>query len=748
MLKKLLSVLFIGALTNSLFAISTCSDVQNLETFNGHYYGVSDRRMTFNEAKLFAEQKGGYLAIPNSAAENNFIKGVLGGNGIGWIGVYDPSFSTNYGEIQPDRFKDIKGNALSYSNWNYAEPNNVVLENDVIDGVQRISPLGEHWGVIDAITGFWADEGNHFSRGEARHYAIMEFDSVPECYKDISTTVTDTFTNKRCSTQIWDDKTGNLETAASNLDCQTDEFGNTYCPSAVAPCAQEWDYDDGFSVAEIGQVVDTADTVCPAGYIKNGVRCTQGGKFLCNNQWQYFNENNFIKMANWSPSGNISTYSACKGYYDWEYGCSNGYETVSFKTGLRYKCTSPTAVRIEQYHYDSRNGISYGLVFSSLNLAHVEQTTNYVSSRSQHEGWADSRYYVPSGGELRRVYMDGMYFSYKRVGDILTIKVENTYDGRGWTVRDIVEGSVNLNQEATSLCPSGYEKVGNSCKKTIEYTYYNYLCSPDKNSQGFGWEIVKDSGGNCNKTDPSSTANNLSTLDDACNSATPPKNNCKREKFMCQANRDRPCSFIDEQWQCSPFPCFGNDDIEVEGDIEGKNDKKDNGWNSDGSCGGQLYIFNGEDYRCRSSDTFFGLTGGGCCDKDKVFMGLIACKENEKKLAEKAKKELCVQLGEYCSKKIRLGFTSICVQKSKGNCCFGSKLARVIHEEGRPQLPLGWGSGKSPECRGFTIDEFQKLDFSKIDLSNAIDISDMDINKGNNRVDSAIENIKNIYGGE
>ncbi|AVL47373.1 hypothetical protein CEP74_06175 [Campylobacter jejuni subsp. doylei] len=48
---------------------------------------------------------------------------------------------------------------------------------------------------------------------------------------------------------------------------------------------------------------------------------------------------------------------------------------------------------------------------------------------------------------------------------------------------------------------------------------------------------------------------------------------------------------------------------------------------------------------------------------------------------------------------------------------FTSKLARIINEQGRPQLAKGWGSAESPECKGFTPEEFQKLDFSKIDMS-------------------------------
>jgi conjugal transfer mating pair stabilization protein TraN len=78
---------------------------------------------------------------------------------------------------------------------------------------------------------------------------------------------------------------------------------------------------------------------------------------------------------------------------------------------------------------------------------------------------------------------------------------------------------------------------------------------------------------------------------------------------------------------------------------------------------------------------------------------------------------MCHEVGEYCSSKI-LG---ICIQKAKGHCCFNTKLGRIIQEQGRPQLKsfngIGWGTPTNPVCRGFTPDEFQALDFSKIDLS-------------------------------
>ena len=50
-----------------------------------------------------------------------------------------------------------------------------------------------------------------------------------------------------------------------------------------------------------------------------------------------------------------------------------------------------------------------------------------------------------------------------------------------------------------------------------------------------------------------------------------------------------------------------------------------------------------------------------------------------------------------------------------------TKLGRIIQEQGRPQLKafsaIGWGTPKEPYCRGFTPEEFQALDFSKMDLS-------------------------------
>jgi conjugal transfer mating pair stabilization protein TraN len=78
---------------------------------------------------------------------------------------------------------------------------------------------------------------------------------------------------------------------------------------------------------------------------------------------------------------------------------------------------------------------------------------------------------------------------------------------------------------------------------------------------------------------------------------------------------------------------------------------------------------------------------------------------------------MCHEIGSYCSSSI-LG---VCVQKARGHCCFNTKLGRILQEQGRPQLKafaaIGWGTAKQPYCRGFSPQEFQALNFSKMDLS-------------------------------
>lgn len=95
---------------------------------------------------------------------------------------------------------------------------------------------------------------------------------------------------------------------------------------------------------------------------------------------------------------------------------------------------------------------------------------------------------------------------------------------------------------------------------------------------------------------------------------------------------------------------------------------------------------------------------------------LSGCDQQDMEVGMLRGSGMCHEVGTYCSSKI-LG---ICVQKSRSQCCFNTMLGRIIQEQGRPQLKSfadGWGPVKTPNCRGFTPEEFQALDFSKMDLS-------------------------------
>jgi conjugal transfer mating pair stabilization protein TraN len=652
-------VIFFLLLAINLFAINCGDFTGEFKTYNGHYYAITGNKMSFQNAKNFAQANNGYLAVPNTLAENNFIKGIVGSNNEAWIGIYDPNytqslcFTNNCYSTSRSRFKTVQGTSLTFQNWDNTDIENQFMENDdTVDSMNKpiISLLGEHWALLSGNTGLWRDWGTHFFTGEnpAIQKAMIEFDTKPTCYEAPST-VTGEITGRVCNSQVWDTILGVSD--GTTAQCLSDVNNIEYCPQSLAQCGSSWDYENGYSVSNIGQVVDYTNKVSNTTTIYG----------ISNNILQY-------RQQYWT-GGNDSGWLVDSGWLNVD---SNGYKV---------------------------NGNING------DWEKLRISNNILQYRQQYwTGGNDSGWLVDSG--WLNVDSNGYKVNGNINGDWEKLRIIQTCSS-GYT-----NNITNCKKTTTTLaCSSGYtettgaETLKGQCKTNQNYTYYNYLC----NNSGY---TPINSGGNTGKTDPNASTTNTLTSD--LNSSTPPLNNCKKERFTCLANAQRPCALVDNKMQCSPFPCVGSSDFENLGTVEGQNDKNNSGWNNEGSCAGQLYIFNGEDKRCRLKDKFFGLTGGGCCDKDKVFMGLIACKDNEKILAKKRNNDLCHYVGQYCSKKLKfLG----CIQTSESYCCFSSKLGRIIHEQGRPQLGISWGSGDSPNCRGFTPDEFQKLDFSKLDFT-------------------------------
>jgi conjugal transfer mating pair stabilization protein TraN len=114
-----------------------------------------------------------------------------------------------------------------------------------------------------------------------------------------------------------------------------------------------------------------------------------------------------------------------------------------------------------------------------------------------------------------------------------------------------------------------------------------------------------------------------------------------------------------------------------------------------------------------------------CCDTGSSSWAkgiVLHCEDDERRLANARKAGQAVEAGdgnnEYCHNKI-LG---VCTSYHEGYCIFDSKFARIVQQEGRKkQLGISFGDVGDdyahPNCRGISINELKRLDFSKMDFN-------------------------------
>lgn len=119
-------------------------------------------------------------------------------------------------------------------------------------------------------------------------------------------------------------------------------------------------------------------------------------------------------------------------------------------------------------------------------------------------------------------------------------------------------------------------------------------------------------------------------------------------------------------------------------------------------------LFKGTGTTC--SKPVFGL--GNCCGGNG-FPLIGTCTAADRLLAQQIDKGLTHYVGTYCAK----SFLGVCTTKRQTYCVFSSKLTRILQEQGRPQLGKTWGTPKAPNCSGFTVDEFSRLDLSVMDFA-------------------------------
>lgn len=129
------------------------------------------------------------------------------------------------------------------------------------------------------------------------------------------------------------------------------------------------------------------------------------------------------------------------------------------------------------------------------------------------------------------------------------------------------------------------------------------------------------------------------------------------------------------------------------------------------NCTGNVVVFSGNPMKCGIKMLSFA----NCCKVDGwgIDASLASCETEEYQLGLSRQNRLCTYVGDYCAHKGVFG----CEEVKETYCCFNSVLSRIVQEQGRPQLSMGWGSAKAPDCRGLTDSELNSIDFSLIDFS-------------------------------
>lgn len=113
----------------------------------------------------------------------------------------------------------------------------------------------------------------------------------------------------------------------------------------------------------------------------------------------------------------------------------------------------------------------------------------------------------------------------------------------------------------------------------------------------------------------------------------------------------------------------------------------------------------------------------------QLVMTYLSCDQESQQTVNLKSKNICHYIGSYCSSKMNLGFTTVCLETSQSYCCYNGLLAREIEEGAHAQLGGTWGTPESPVCgvydaatpsagnMGLSVNLLMQLDFNSIDLS-------------------------------
>ncbi len=686
--------------------------------YNGKTYALTKQSAFYSDF----QEKDKFIVIHDETINNIATYMTKYYNTNAWIGLFDPNYSSNYNQIYDSRFIWRDGSRIDYKNFEAGQPNNFVANEDI--GV--VPKLGEHWVEIDT-TGKWKDNGYHtnYQNYKPLRPAIVEFPEILDCVNaDITNndTIGDFFNKvcngSNCKICIQDENMQQCENYNNHYLCP---INKTQCQShTIKNCPSNYTYDPTLDLCVANQTT-VSDANMQYYYYKYNSNLGQYYYYYypCGN---YINLN--LNLDIYYTNGQMRTVSindnVSLGYY-----IHRGYQS---------RIDMATAYSPIKIGFEIKNKLLYGYHFGwrydtvcQLGLLFCQGKSNSITTNDSNslyyiyrrESGADYGTYIPNSYPLYTASPKNSSCGYRYNEPTCTYNTDN-----------YAHYQLNLSQYGT---PS----------KVVVRGRANYIFCVNSYSDSFTITLDLNtcpSGGSYNSALGKCTASPITSLG-----------------YKCPLGDNYSCVDTGSGYYCSNVSCVDQGSVSggqvITDTEEGVNDKKADGQiDSNGNCLGTIYIFNGQDRRCRPPGIQTMFTD--CCKKEKMSLlgiSLGSCKSQEiylSKLRQWGKLDgQCHYVGSYCAEKWPL---IGCVQKKKTYCCFSSPLSRIIQEQGRPQLGIGWGSPESPNCRGFTIEEFQKLDFSKIDFSEYIEYTvnqtlQNSINKANQTIENTLQNIKNSY---
>jgi len=109
-----------------------------------------------------------------------------------------------------------------------------------------------------------------------------------------------------------------------------------------------------------------------------------------------------------------------------------------------------------------------------------------------------------------------------------------------------------------------------------------------------------------------------------------------------------------------------------------------------------------------------------CCTKMGGWGKILgaSCSDKAQSLAKRRKDKKCVKVGMYCSSELPiLG----CIIERTVFCCYDSVIGKILNQEAKKQLGKSNGTVENPQCGGLSLEEIERVDFSKADFKEFYD---------------------------